>query len=104
MARFRAGLERLGLCYMLAVPCFLAALLTADGPSLSLAMIANGLPASAWRQIRWGHDRHLVARFAAAHDAAAATAGWFAKSRARAANGSPTSATSRRPRRSGASR
>jgi len=62
VARFGAGLERPGLRYVLAAPYFLAAQFLGDGPSLSLAMIANGLPATAQRSIRWGGDRHLVAR------------------------------------------
>lgn len=65
VGRFRTGLERLGLRYVLAVPYFMSARLTPAGPSLSLATIANQLPPSAWRHIRWGHNRHLVARFAA---------------------------------------
>jgi SRSO17 transposase len=65
IGRFRSGLERLGLRYVVGVPFFLAARLTADGPSLSLAEIANGLAPSAWRELRWGRDRHLAARFAA---------------------------------------
>jgi SRSO17 transposase len=65
VGRFRTELERLGLRYVLAVPYFLSARLTPGGPSLALAAIANQLPASAWRQLHWGRDRHLVARFAA---------------------------------------
>jgi SRSO17 transposase len=65
VAKFRAGLEHLGLRYVLAVPYFLAARRSADGPSLSLATIAHDLPAAAWHRIRWGRDHPLVARFAA---------------------------------------
>ena len=65
VGRFRTELERLGLRYVLAVPYFLSARLTPGGPSLALATIANAVPASAWRRLRWGRDGHLAARFAA---------------------------------------
>ena len=65
VGRFRTELERLGLRYVLAVPYFLSARLTPGGPSLALATIANGVPAAAWRRLRWGRDGHLAARFAA---------------------------------------
>ncbi len=65
VAAFRRGVERLGLRYVVAVPSFMAARLTPGGASLGLDTIANQLPPSAWRLIRWGRDQHLAARFAA---------------------------------------
>jgi SRSO17 transposase len=65
VGRYRTGLVRLGLRYVVAVPYFMSARRTPGGPSLSVATIANELPPSAWRRLRWGRDRHLAARFAA---------------------------------------
>jgi SRSO17 transposase len=67
IAKFRAALERLGVCYVVAVPYFVGARLTAGAASESLAAIANSLARSAWHRIQWGHGRKgpLAARFAA---------------------------------------
>ncbi len=67
VARFRSALERLGLPYVLGIPFFLAARTSPAAPSTSVAAIANALPPSAWRRIRWGRGTKgpLVARFAA---------------------------------------
>jgi SRSO17 transposase len=67
VARFRSGLERLGLAYVLAVPYFLVARTAPDRPLTMVASIANALPPSAWQIIRWarGSKGPLVARFAA---------------------------------------
>lgn len=67
VARFRSGLERLGLLYVLGIPFFLAARVGVDGPSQAVAAIAKTLPPSAWHRIRWGRGTKgpLVARFAA---------------------------------------
>lgn len=67
VAKFRAGLERLGLRYVLAVPYFLGARRTPTGPNEALSAIAKALPASAWRRVQWsaGAKVPLVARFAA---------------------------------------
>jgi SRSO17 transposase len=63
-AQFRAGLERLGLDYVLAVPYFLSARVTVGGPSESLATIATTLPPAAWHRVR-GDKGLSAARFAA---------------------------------------
>ena len=67
IAQFRAALERLGLAYVVAVPYFVSARLTADTPSESLAALAHRLSPSAWHRIRWGRGTKgpLEARFAA---------------------------------------
>jgi SRSO17 transposase len=67
IAQFRAALERLGVNYVVAVPYFVGARLTADTPRQSLAEIANSLHRSVWHRIRWGHGTKgpLEARFAA---------------------------------------
>ena len=67
IAHFRAALERLGVPYVVAVPYFVGARLTADTPRESLAALANCLAPSAWHRIRWGHGTKgpLEARFAA---------------------------------------
>lgn len=67
VGQFRVGLERLGLRYVLAVPWYLSARVTADRPSASLGAIAQALPASAWHRVRWadGTKKPLEARFAA---------------------------------------
>ena len=67
IAAFRAALERLGVSYVVAVPYFVGARLTAETSRESLAAIANSLRPSAWRQIRWGRGTKgpLEARFAA---------------------------------------
>ena len=67
VAAFRTGLERLGLRYVLAVPYYLSARITAGGPGESVAALANGLAPSAWHRVRWatGTKGPLVARFAA---------------------------------------
>jgi SRSO17 transposase len=67
IAKFRTGLEHLGLLYLLAVPYYVSARVTADGALESVAAIANGLAPSAWHQITWAHGTKgpLVARFAA---------------------------------------
>ena len=66
-ARFRAGLERLGVAYVVAVPYSVGARLSATSTRESLAALANSLARSAWHRIRWGHGtkRPLEARFAA---------------------------------------
>ena len=66
-ARFRAGLERLGVAYVLAVPYSLGARLPGTTARESLAALANSLAPSAWHRIRWGQGtkRPLEARFAA---------------------------------------
>lgn len=67
IAQFRAALERLGVAYVVAVPYFVGARLTADTPRESLAALANSLAPSAWHRIRWGRGTKgpLEARFAA---------------------------------------
>lgn len=67
IAAFRAALERLGAVYVVAVPYFVGARLTASAPSESLAALANHLAPSAWHRIRWGRGTKgpLEARFAA---------------------------------------
>jgi SRSO17 transposase len=67
IAAFRAALERLGVAYVVAVPYFVGARLTADTPRESLAALANSLAPSAWHRIRWaqGTKGPLEARFAA---------------------------------------
>jgi SRSO17 transposase len=66
IAKFRAGLERLGLHYLLAVPYSVSARV-AEGALESVATIAKSLPPSAWHQITWasGTKGPLRARFAA---------------------------------------
>jgi SRSO17 transposase len=67
VARFRTGLERLGLRYVLAVPYYVSARVTAGMPLEPVAAIANALAPSAWHRVRWGTGTKgtLVARFAA---------------------------------------
>jgi hypothetical protein len=67
IAAFRAALERFGVAYVVAVPYFVGARLTAATARESLAAIANRLAPSAWHRIRWGHGTKgpLAARFAA---------------------------------------
>jgi SRSO17 transposase len=67
IAAFRAALERLGVAYVVAVPYYVSARLTAATPSESLAALANSLAPAAWRRIRWGRGTKgpLEARFAA---------------------------------------
>jgi SRSO17 transposase len=67
VAKFRSALERLGVRYVVAVPYYLTARVVADPVSAPLVAIANGLPPSAWRRIRWGQGTKgpLEARFAA---------------------------------------
>jgi SRSO17 transposase len=67
IAKFRTGLERLGLLYQLAVPYYISARVTAEGALESVGAIAKSLPPSAWHQITWaqGTKGPLVARFAA---------------------------------------
>ena len=67
IAKFRAGLERLGVAYVVAVPYFVGARLAGATSRESLAAVANRLAPSAWRRIRWGHGTKgpLEARFAA---------------------------------------
>jgi SRSO17 transposase len=67
IAKFRAGLERLGLFYLLAVPYYVSARVTTDAALESVATITNGLAPSMWHQITWAHGTKgpLVARFAA---------------------------------------
>jgi SRSO17 transposase len=66
-AQFRAGLERLGVAYVVAVPYSLGARLPGTIARESLAALANSLARSAWHRIRWGQGtkRPLEARFAA---------------------------------------
>jgi SRSO17 transposase len=64
IAQFRAGLERLGLDYVLAVPYFLSARVASGAPSESLAAIANTLAPAAWHRVR-GSRGLSAARFAA---------------------------------------
>jgi len=67
IAQFRAALERLGVAYVVAVPYFVGARLTAPASRESLAALANSLAPSAWHRIRWGQGTKgpLEARFAA---------------------------------------
>jgi SRSO17 transposase len=67
IAAFRAALERLGVPYVVAVPYYVGARLTADTPSESLVALGNSLAPSAWHRIRWGRGTKgpLEARFAA---------------------------------------
>lgn len=67
VAQFRAALERLGVGYVVAVPYFVSARLTADTSPESLAALANSLAPAAWQRIRWGQGTKgpLAARFAA---------------------------------------
>lgn len=67
IAAFRAALERLGVCYMVAVPYYVGARLTANTPRESLAALGNSLAPSTWHRIRWGRGTKgpLEARFAA---------------------------------------
>ena len=67
IAKFRTGLERLGLRYLLAVPYYVSARVTAEGALESVAAIAKAVAPSAWHQITWaqGTKGPLVARFAA---------------------------------------
>lgn len=66
-ARFRTGLERLGLPYVLAIRSFLMARVTGNDRTQTVAAIADSLAPQMWRTIRWGHGtkRPLEARFAA---------------------------------------
>jgi len=66
-AQFRAGLERLGVTYVVAVPYSVGARLAGMTARESLAAIANSLARSAWHRIRWGAGTKgpLEARFAA---------------------------------------
>jgi SRSO17 transposase len=64
VAQFRAGLERLGLDYVLAVPYFLSARVTAGAPAESLAAIATTVAPAAWHRVRGAHGLS-AARFAA---------------------------------------
>ena len=65
--QFRAGLERLGLAYVVAVPYSMGARVLGTPTRESLAAIAQGLARSAWHRIRWGQGTKgpLEARFAA---------------------------------------
>ena len=65
--QFRAGLERLGLAYVVAVPYSMGACVLGTPTRESLAAIAQGLARSAWHRIRWGQGTKgpLEARFAA---------------------------------------
>jgi SRSO17 transposase len=67
IAAFRAALERLGVPYVVAVPYYVGARLTAGTPSAALVALANSLAPSAWHRIRWGRGTKgpLEARFAA---------------------------------------
>jgi DDE superfamily endonuclease len=67
IAQFRAALERLGVAYVVAVPYFVGARLTATASRESLAALGNSLAPSAWHRIRWGQGTKgpLEARFAA---------------------------------------
>jgi SRSO17 transposase len=67
VATFRAGLERLGVAYVVAVPYFVSARVAGARSGESLAAIANRLAPSAWRRIRWGQGTKgpLEARCAA---------------------------------------
>jgi SRSO17 transposase len=66
-ARFRAGVERLGLTYVLAIRSFLMARLDGDDRKYTVRAIANSLAPHAWHTIRWGTGTKgpLEARFAA---------------------------------------
>jgi len=65
-AQFRAGLERLGIAYVVAVPYSVGARLAGTRARESLAALANRLAPSAWHRIRWGQGTKgpLEARFA----------------------------------------
>jgi SRSO17 transposase len=66
-AQFRAGLERLGLAYVLAIRSFLMARVAGDDRTQTVEAIAGRLAPRMWRTIRWGHGTKgpLEARFAA---------------------------------------
>ncbi len=66
-AQFRAGLERLGVAYVVAVPSSVGARVPGTPAPTSVAAIANRLAPSAWHRIRWGRGTKgpLEARFAA---------------------------------------
>ena len=66
-AKFRAGLERLGVAYVVAVPYSVGAQLPGMRGRESLAALATSLAPSAWQRIRWGMGTKgpLEARFAA---------------------------------------
>ena len=63
---FRTALERMGLRYAVAVRGQLKAWLPGAGIAETLEAMGQGLPASAWRRVRWGRGTKgpLVARFA----------------------------------------
>jgi SRSO17 transposase len=67
VARFRTGVERLGLSYVLAVRSFLMARLDGDDRKHTIDAIADSLARSMWHTIRWGTGTKgpLEARFAA---------------------------------------
>jgi len=66
-ARFRAGVERLGLTYVLAIRSFLMVRLDGDDRKYTVTAIADSLAPKAWHTIRWGNGTKgpLEARFAA---------------------------------------
>lgn len=66
-ARFRSGLERLGLAYVLAIRSFLMARVDGDDRQQMVEQIADSLAPQAWQTVRWGTGtkRPLEARFAA---------------------------------------
>jgi SRSO17 transposase len=66
-ARFRAGVERLGLTYVLAIRSFLMARVDGDDRKDTVEAIADSLARPAWHTIRWGTGTKgpLEARFAA---------------------------------------
>ncbi len=66
-AGFRTALERMGLRYAVAVRGLLKAWAPGASTAETLEAMGQGLPASAWRRVRWGHGTKgpLVARFAA---------------------------------------
>jgi len=66
-AHFRAGVERLGLPYVLAIRSFLMARVEGDDRKATVEAIADSLAPAAWHTVRWatGTKRPLEARFAA---------------------------------------
>lgn len=67
VGRFRTGVERLGLRYVVAIRWFLVARLDGDDRTQTVDALANSLATQAWRTIRWGHGSKgpRTARFAA---------------------------------------
>jgi SRSO17 transposase len=67
VARFRGGLEKLGLRYAVAVPRTLAVWQTGAASTQTVGEVAAGRPEAEWRRVRWarGTKGDLAARFVA---------------------------------------